>query len=386
MDERLKEIIERLSEIANAMEKRDSNFDELKGESDELLKEKREIEKYQAGIAEVRSQIATGKATVAPVAETIPGGEERKKEYDASSPEYRSAFLKEAARKGGLFFGELTAEERAAYTALTTNVEEVVPTILQNRIIDLVEKETAIYADLTIQGFDKIFEVPRFKAIVKGDAAKTAENVANKDDEENEFDLITLTGEEFKKHAKLSRKMSIQSIDAFETWLVSHIAKRILFAMNAYVYTQLDKTDVGIQAGNLFTPAELNDVEICKALAAVRGGALKAYANRATIYNHIAQVKDENKRPIYTETSMSDPRTAGVMRGVVLRVDDSLADGVIYIGDPSRIEANLFDAISVSSDVNVTSREITYGGYALFDCVLAYPDGFAKITITGAGA
>ena len=72
----------------------------------------------------------------------------------------------------------------------------------------------------------KGFGVPRHTAIAAGDAAATDEGVANSD-EQDTFVLLPLDGVELKKHIKITRKMEFQSIDAFEDWIVDHLAARI---------------------------------------------------------------------------------------------------------------------------------------------------------------
>ena len=181
---------------------------------------------------------------------------------------YRRAWLKTIAvnARGTKIFGELTEAEKRAYTFLTTNSEAVVPTAILNRIVELVESDSPIYDDATKSSMSSGFEIPRHKSIDAGDAKKVEEGQAN-DDEQDTFDNIPMPGVEIKKHIVMSRKMQFQSISAFEDWLVSHLAARIRVAKEKYLIEQLEKTTVGIEAGNKIQAADLNDSEIRKAWA-----------------------------------------------------------------------------------------------------------------------
>ena len=88
-----------------------------------------------------RDQVAAGTVpTIVLSRMTAQPAEER--QYDASSPEYRRAWLKNLAVRDGVFlFGEMTDEERRAFTHTTANTGAVVPTEVMNRIVELVESQ-----------------------------------------------------------------------------------------------------------------------------------------------------------------------------------------------------------------------------------------------------
>jgi HK97 family phage major capsid protein len=387
-----KEMEEELRSIAEKLENPEDGMDveSLSKRADELMSgieerkaaDKESAERRSAVLSSIRTRIESGgNAKVGGISFVADKAE---RTYDASSPEYRSAWVKTMAKRGGIRIadGDLTEAEQRAYTMLTTNSTDVVPTAVSSAIRSLVEKQTAIYADLTLNSFATIYEVPVLKAITAGDARATAEGVAN-DDEEDDFDHVTITGVEFKKHAHISRKMQVQSVQGFENWLTQHVARRIVLAMDAYVYTKLEDATTGIQAANKFAVTGVpTDADVCAALAATKGTGVKVYSNRKTVFTYLAQVKDADGNPIYTATAMTDPTITGALRGSGIRVDDALADGKVFFGDTSNIEANLFEDVNIEADVDVTSRVTTYGGYALFDCVLADPASWSEMTIT----
>ncbi len=108
----------------------------------------------------------------------------------------------------------MSAEERAAFTATTANSAAVVPPATLNMIIDLVEYVPYAGGRRTFRHDFRFRRSPPQSLLRLATRRGVAEGTAN-DDEENEFDLLSLEGIEIKKHAVLSRKMKFKSIDAF---------------------------------------------------------------------------------------------------------------------------------------------------------------------------
>ncbi len=208
------------------------------------------------------------------IMETMPKTEEVRT-FDASSPEYRNAWLKNLAVRDGVhLFGEMNTEERTAWTHTTANTGAVVPTAVMNRIVELVESEYPMYNDAAKDSMVQGFGIPRHTSIVQGDAAATDEGAAN-DDEKDTFDLLPLSGVEIKKHIVISRKMKWQSIQAFEDWMVRHIAERIGVAKEGRILTQLGDATYGIAAANIGSGVEATDANIRAYLGKVRGTGAK---------------------------------------------------------------------------------------------------------------
>ena len=120
--------------------------------------------------------------------------ETEQRDLGINSPEFRSAWLKNLAQSINVTqFGEMSQEERTAFIHTTANTDEVVPTAIMNRIIELVESDYPLYNDATKSGMVQGFGVPRHTGISQGGAAATSEGVAN-DDEQDTFDLLPLSG------------------------------------------------------------------------------------------------------------------------------------------------------------------------------------------------
>lgn len=381
----IQEIEERLSAIATELESASAEqITALNAEVDSLVAEREALRAAEEQRASLRTRVASGNvgSTPAPV---VP---EQKRTYTADSEEYRRAWLKNMATfraQDGTehrLLGDMTAEEREAFTFTTANTTSVVPTVVLNRIVELVRSMSPLYDDASQSGMTQGFGVPRHTAISQGDAATTSEGVAN-DDETDTFDLLALTGVEIKKHAKITRKMQWQSITAFEDWLVSHLSKRIAVAKDNRIISQLDNTTYGIASGNKIART-YTDNAIREALAMItEPGQVVWYANSKTIYNGLAGIKDNNGRPLFLESTVTDdPKVKGRIYGGIVREDANLADNVVYVGVPRSILANDFEALFIGRSTDMTTFVTTIGGYSLFDAGLENPTAFVKITFS----
>lgn len=380
----IEQIEARLAEIRKQIESASAEgIEKLSAEVDTLAEERKKVLAAEAARKELRSRVASGAEGTAP-APVIP----KAVQHGADSEEYRRAWLKNMAvfraQDGSetRLLGDLTAEEREAFTFTTANTTSVVPTVVMNRIIELVKSMAPMYEDATKSGMTQGFSVPRHAAISQGDAAATSEGVAN-DDEIDTFSTLTLTGVEIKKHVKITRKMQWQSIAAFEDWLVQHISKRIAVAKETRILAQLNDTTPGIAAANKIART-YTDNAVREALALIAEDGTKVwYANSKTIYNGLAGIKDNNGRPLFLESTVTDdPKIKGRIYGGLVKEDNNIPDNVVFVGVPASILANDFEALFIGRQTDMTTFVTTIGGYSLFDAGLENPLAFVKITFS----
>lgn len=380
----VEELEARRVQIGEEVEKDGADLDALEAEIKGIKAELEARKEAAAKKAEIRNAVASGDGKV--VAE-IPTQEKRTMEeikYNAQSPEYRTAWLKNIAQRDGQkIFGEMNEVEQRAFTFTTANSGAVVPTETMNRIVELVESMAPMYDDATKTGMVKGFGVPRHKSIAAGDAAATDEGVANAD-EEDTFDLLPLDGVEIKKHVEITRKMQWQSIDAFEAWLTDHIAKRIAVAKETQIRARLDAVATGIAAANVLTAQTYTEGTIRAILAKIKQSGTKVwYANTNTIWNGLAGIQDGNDRPLFVpSTTDSDPTVQGRIYGGSVKVDENLADNVVYVGVPASILANDFEALFMNNAIDPKTFKTIIAGYSLFDAGLENPLAFVKATFT----
>lgn len=374
------ELRSRAAEIRSAVNEEGADLEALDKEATEIAARlaKLDVEKRRREIA---GKVADGDGVELRGFQT----EKPQEPFTAASAEYRTAWLKNIARdaRGNMLFGDMTDAERRAFTFLTTNTTPVVPKDIVNRIIELVRSEAPMLDDAEWTEFTRGFGVPRHKSIDAGDAAVVDEGEANANDEQDTFDLLELVGVEIKKHAVMSKKMEIQSLEAFAAWLTRHIAERIRVAMEKQAIARLDNTTYGMAAANKIT-GTLSDAEIRKAfgLLGVNGEKI-VYANNATIWNNIAGLEGSDGAKLFIPDSMSDPKTTGRIYGARVREDNNLADGVLYIIVRGQLLCNQFSPVEVIPQVEPKTLNRIYTGYSLFDAALENPTGAVKYTNQG---
>lgn len=391
-DEQAEKDAERMSQLTAEIEKRAA--------ADAAARESR-----AARIAAARSAIDNGTAHQVGSLPLSGGVNARSAVYDVtdySAAETRG-FLKNLATSAGVRLVEgndlndvertaLTAmEQRAAFTVTTGNTSSVVPVELQSEIISLIDNSTALFSDVTRDTIPGQYELVRHKSITKGDAAKTAEGAAPTDEEQNVFDRITLTGDEIKKTVKLSRKMMIQSLDSFRTYINREVSARCGVAGDKIVLAKLVDSTLGMAAGNKINVAKvgtLTKADVMKALSLLKtygnpaAKGVRIYANQSTIWNQIAAIEDATKRSYFIDERDDDPTVKGRIFGSIVKLEDNLEDGVIMLGYPDLFRSNLFDGPVVEAvTLPDGSWNTAINGYMLYDGGLAVPESFVQLTV-----
>ena len=373
---RIEEIEKRLSEIKVELDG-DCDVDALEKEVRDLKEERETLMDMLEKRKQLQNEGKVIKSFESPAEE---------KRYNASSQEYKTAWLKSMAvdSRGKMLFGDLTKEERAAFTFTTANTGEVVPTEIMNRIVSLVDNDSPMYDDSFKSNLVYGFEIPRLKSIDAGDAKNVTEGAAN-DDEQDTFDSIALPGVEIKKHIVMSRKMQFQSIQAFEDWIVTHLAERIRVAKETYIISQLAKSStVGIDSGNIISAAACTDEEIRKALGLLRGsGERVLYANSNFIWNTLAGLETTEGDKLFIPNPMSDPLVEGRVYGTVVKRDSNIPDDTFYIGYPKKILSNEFVLFDITPQIEDKTLNRIFVGYSLFDAGLEDPKAFVKWSKSG---
>ena len=321
-------------------------------------------------------------------------------DYDAAATR---AWVKDVAERSGVQLVGGTAlndveraaqnhliEQRAEFTHTTGNTDAIIPVEIQSQIISLIDNTAVLYGDIHRSNLSGQFEISRHVSIMKGDAAKTDEGAEPTDVEQNEYDVITLTGEEIKKTVEMSRKMAVQSLSGFQQYIIDEVSARLAVACNAFSHTRLADTTLGMAAANKIETAKANAIaksDITGMLSKLKtfgNPAAKGviiYANNDTIWNYIAMIEDANNRSYFVNESTDDPTVQGRIFGKLVKCDDSIADGVIKAGYPDLFHGNLFDGPDVTPYVAPRSQKRCFDGYVLFDGGLVVPQAFAQLTI-----
>lgn len=372
---KLTEIEVRLAEI-DAMNPEEMELEALKTVNEErarLVTEKESIETEGAKIRESRKKVAED-PNLTIIKDFKKETEERKMEYNATSKEYRNAFLK------NLIGSEMSVEERAAFTHTTANTTAPLPTTMLNEIWDLVSKQHVIMGDIKTYRTGTILEVVKHTAVVAGKAAVTAQGVANADDEQNTFVKVALSGKDFSKHVIISYAMAAMSIDALEAYLVSEISASI---GEALADDTIATIKAGVAAGNKVNSAGVKAVtyvELAKLFALLKFvNGRNIYVNNATFYNYIVSIADTTGRPIFQPTMQDGAQ--GVLLGAQVKIEESVADNEIFVGDPQKVVCNMVQDILIEQDRDIKTHTNIYAGYARAESALLNDTSFAILTV-----
>lgn len=360
------------------------------GKLEEAEAKKKELEALEASFqAEKEAQaeenaINKGSAVQVDMQNEQKLGEENimEKVYDASSVEYKNAFLKHISGRDD----QMTKMENAAFVHTTSNTPDVLPTTMLNQIWDLVSKNHVIAGDITQYKTGTILEVVKHTAIVKGAAGTVNENAAPANDEQNTFVKVTLSGKDFAKTVEISYAEAEMSIEALEGYLVQEIATSMGEAIADDIIATLKATGTGtngIATGNRVetkTAGKMVFADIAGAFALVkRANNMTVYCTRATLFNRLAQLEDTAGHLIYQPSATVG--VPGTLLGAPVKIEDSLADDEILIGDPKRIVSNVINDIMVETDKDIKVHKYIYSGYARMECALVDPESMALLTV-----
>lgn len=282
-------------------------------------------------------------------------------------------------------------QQRAEFNHTTANTGSVIPVELQNEIISLIDNTAVLWGDMPKYNFPHQFEIIRHKSIEAGDAAQTDEGAAPTEDEKNTFDTLKFEGVEIKKNLKMSRRMAVQSVESFKSYLVSEIAARLSVGCNSHSHARLANESYGMEKTNKIETAAvgaLAKADLAGLLSKLYTYGLSTpngaiiYANNNIIWNYIALLEDSNGRSYFVDEKNDDPSVEGRIFGKLVKRDDSIADGVIIAGYPDLFKGNVFDGPDVMPYIaSDGTQNRCFDGYELIDCGLAVPKSFAQLTI-----
>ncbi len=293
--------------------------------------------------------------------------EEKKMNYEVSSPEFREAFLKNLQGK------ELTAEERAAVTATAA-----IPTITMNEIVHRLELNPLLAAvDMT--------QIPGYVTYPAEDTINDAAWVAMGSAAEDAADTlkaVTLGAYKLIKTVEITADVEAMSIDAFETWLVSRLANKIEKALDNAILngggsasSQAEgiKKTKSTQDGT-FTRAGIT----WKQLTEIMGKLAPQYHANASFCMSpalffgkvLGMVDSQNNRVVVNDPQ--EPRKYNIL-GLPAIIDGNAGTEEIYFGDFKAYKLNLGKPVEVkkSEDAAFRTGSAVYRAMTLADGKLA---------------
>ena len=365
---RIDEINARLTEIRGLIDAASgAELTALEDEVTNLTAERQQILDEAQTRQQMRDSIAAGLVT----GTTIENHEEEttmeNRTFTLESEEYRSAFLRHLRRE------DMSEVERRAFTHLTSNTTAPLPTVMQNRIIDLIGEAHPIVADVYRMDSNTAITIPVCKSIT-ADAGATAEGAAS-NEMEFVWDDVNLAGDDYTAAVKLSYKMQRMAIPSFEDYLVSQIAARLGSKLaNGIVAT----IKAGVAEGNKIATG-VNYANLCAGFGELkRVGTVVVYGTRKGVYNKLVGMVDGNKRPIFQNPITAS--AAGALLGATIKFEDAIGDNELLIGDPSKYLQNVVAPIIIESAKDIDNHVVTYSGYTCQEGVLTDDRAFALVS------
>ena len=325
-----------------------------------------------------------------------PQGLTAEQKNDISSDLYMSAFAKTLKDES------LSAEEAECfrivntYTHTTGNTGVVVPETFAQGIWDIVETQYPLWADVSktyVKGDASII-----KSTSSTEAAWYDEATATADGTEG-FGLLQLTGCELARAITVTYKLKEMAIADFIPFIQRKLAEKMGAALGYGVSRGKGKPGVGdsfkpeplgiitallaetnTPQVKTYTAGSLSYAKLTEQRSLIKRGAsrLAYYVNATTMWSELANVVDDNGRPIM----IADPINGGVMRmfGIPVKEDDSLLDGQILLGNAAQgYAANVNKDITLETENHAKARTTDYCGYAIVDGGVLATDMFALL-------
>ena len=391
-----KEMYDKLNEELTALIENDASDEEYQAKVDEInaLNEKWDVTSQRIADAKVLSDdrrsyniedAAVQASPAAVVMESVSFEPQAANEEktDMNSKAYETAWAKMMMGK------KLTDAEQNTVTmvnaALTTvNTGAVIPTTVADGIWDLIEEQHPLWADA-----QKTYVNGTYSMVVSdtsSDAKWYDEATATEEGSET-FRTITLNGCELSRDITVSWKLREMAVEDFIPFIQRKLAEKMGVALSYGVAKGKGQPGVsdtfkaepkgiitalnaesGTPQVKTYTAGELAYSDLTAARAKIKFGAngLRIYANSKTIWDELANVKDQNGRPIM----VADPINGGVGRifGIEVKQEDALADGEILFSNPAAgYIANVNKDMSLATEEHVKARTVDYCAYAIVD-------------------
>ncbi len=365
---RIDEINTRLAEI------RAMNMDEITGEAltalekevEDLQAERQKIQNEAQTRQQLRDKVAAGVVTGTIIEENKEENNMENRTFTLESEEYRSAFLKNLRGE------DMTDIEKRAFSFLTTNTAAPLPTVMQNRIIDLIGEAHPIVADVYRMDSGSAITIPVAKAVV-ADAGKSGEGAAA-NELQITFDNVNLSGEDYTANVKMSYKMAHMAIPAFETYLIAQIAERLGSKLAAGIVAKIKE----VMAAANKVETGVNYANLCAGFGELkRVGQVVVYGTRKGVFNKLVGMVDQNKRPIFQQSI--NEAAAGRLLGADIKFEDAIGDNELLIGDPKKYLQNVVAPVIIESAKDLDTHMITYSGYTCQEGTLTDDKAFALV-------
>lgn len=298
-------------------------------------------------------------------------------------------------------FDKINNEFSNTYTHDTTNTTVLIPETVVAGIWKRAEEMYPLLADVRKFNVRGTLTMKKHVSIDAGDAAFYSEGTATAD-EQNTFGEISLSGCELAKAITISWKLRTMATEEFIPFIINELGERVGIALGKAVANgagpsasprQPEGVETSLLAeadtpqiitydpDNTTTPVPLTYAKITEAISKIHSSYLSGssiYANNTTIWTQLANLVDDNGRPLF----IPDVTSGGVGRmfGMVVKPDAGISKGNILIGNAnSGYIMNTNEPMSVATEEHVKARTVDYAAYTIVDGAVLDTKAFALI-------
>ncbi|MGG3456056.1 phage major capsid protein [Paenibacillus rhizolycopersici] len=322
-----------------------------------------------------------------------------KKAYENAWAKYMQGSKLEGQEKE--LFDKVNREFSNAYTHDTTNTAILIPETVVAGIWKRAEEMYPLLADVRKFSVSGTLTMKKHTGIAAGDAAFYDEDTATAD-EQNNFGEITLSGCELAKAITITWKLRSMAMAEFIPFITNELGERVGVALGKAVASgkgasATPREPQGVETALLAesgtpqvvtydpdhatTPVPLTYKKVTEAIAKIHSSYLSGaaiYANNATIWTELANLMDDNGRPLF----IPDVTSGGVGRmfGFVVKPDAGVTAGNILIGNANAgYIMNTNEPMSVATEEHVKARTVDYAAYTIVDGAVLDTKAFALI-------
>lgn len=301
-------------------------------------------------------------------------------------------------------FDKVNAEFQNTYTHDTGNTPTLIPQTVVAGIWKRAEEMYPLLADVKKYNVKGTLVINKHTAIAAGDAAWYDEDTATVD-EQNAFGQLTLTGCELSKAITVTWKLRSMATEEFIPYIKNELGERVGVALGTAIARGKGKPGenetfkpepLGIETALLAedntpqvitynpdasTPDPLTYEDFTAAIGRIHSSYLAGtaiYANNATIWGRLANLKDNTGRPLF----IPDLTSGGVGRmwGFAVKADAGVSNDTVIIGNPNKgYVLNTNEPMSLATEEHVKARTVDYAAYTIVDGGVLDTKAFALI-------
>lgn len=374
---RLDEINERLSAIKAEIDTDGADLDALEAEVTALKEERKGI----LDKAEKRKALLDGVANLEnpTIIKTFEEEKEnRTMEFNRESVEYRNAFL------NNLRNVELSETEKRAFTTVTGSAGAVIPTVTQNKIVEVIKQYAPLLAEINLLQVPGGVRVPVEDIVNEAVTHAEGATITVSDDKLKYVDLF---GYEVTKLLNISKSVMKMSVSAFENWLVNNLGKSLAAKITSLI---IGGSGSGEATGiNTITWNENNSITVALAssltaknitdlIALLPGGYDangKFLMSKKTLFTDFMPLKDASKNDLVTREGSNY-----FIYGYPVMFDERITLHEAILGDfYAGYYGNMPEDVNVTTDFDIKTNSFDYLGAGMFDGKVVLTDAFVKL-------